>query len=416
MITEEQNGPCYEVYVTRDAVLTRTQRLHGYELLYRAPSNGAANVAADECVRAIGDALLSVGLDRVVWGHRTFLPVSRDMLIKDFSAMLPQREFFLEILQPMDVDDDLLKACRNLKSQGHQLVLGERLSRAGVCPLLGLADCIKVDFHSTSKTVRSQIAQEYRRNRKLILLASNLQTKEAFAEALELGYELFQGTFYSRPLVVRSKALVGSKLTHLRMLGEINGSELNLSRLEGIVKHDPSLVHTLLRYINSAGFGLQREVCSVRHAFVMLGEWEVRRWISLVVLTKLVADKPLELAVQAVVRGRFCELASPFARLGNRSAEAFLMGLFSKLDAILEQPMARVVREVPKSEDVRCALLGQPASKPGMELILGLANAYHEGDWQPVDETGKLLQLPAAKLKSIFAESIEWASNFISDK
>src|SRR4030042_1210093 len=116
-----------------------------------------------------------------------------------------------------------------------------------------------------------------------------------------------QGFFFSKPVVISSRDIPGFKLVYMRILKELSRPELDFRVLDKVIARDPSLSYKMLKYINSAFFGLRYEITSIIDALRLLGEREIRRWASLAVLTHLGSDQPLELPGFSLLRPRFCE-------------------------------------------------------------------------------------------------------------
>jgi EAL and modified HD-GYP domain-containing signal transduction protein len=279
---------------------------------------------------------------------------------------------------------------------------------AGYEPLVELADIIKVDFRMTSEPTQSEFSSLYG-GRGIKMLAEKVETQEEFLRALEMGYDYFQGYFFSKPAIIIGRQVPGFKLNYLRIIKEINNPQLDFDRIEEIIKYEASLVHKLLRYINSASFGLRRQINSIRHALSLLGERELRKWVALAALTGLAGDKPQQLVVNAVIRGRFCELISVDLGLLQRQSELFLTGMFSLLDAILDMPMEEVVAEVQLTDDVRDTLLGRTPATRGLKESLELARAYEVADWAAIERIAESLNLRPGTVAETYVDSVEWA-------
>ncbi len=76
-----------------------------------------------------------------------------------------------------------------------------------------------------------------------------------------------------------------------------------MDELERAILREPSLCYRLLRYLNSAAFGLF-PIRSIRHALSLLGQREIRKWVSIVVAISISGDRPSELISCALTRAR----------------------------------------------------------------------------------------------------------------
>jgi EAL and modified HD-GYP domain-containing signal transduction protein len=399
-----------DVYVARQPILAVNQAVYAYELLYRSSMENAfdGTDATTATSRVIANSYLNIGLERLVGDRCAFINFGRQLLLDGYAEMLPKDSVVVEILEDIEPDTAVVDACKALKRRGFVLALDDFVTADGYDELLGLADIVKVDFHLTDASVRDQLAEQLR-PRGLRLLAEKVETHEEFEEAVGMGYTLFQGYFFSRPKIVAGKQIPGFKLNYARVLKEVGNPELDFQRIDDLVKAEASLVHQLLRYVNSASFGWKREVESIRHALALLGETEVRKWISLAALAGIASDKPQELVVEIVVRGRFCESISKCIGMGARSSEFFLLGMYSLLDALMDKPMSEVVNEVHLADDLRDVLLGRAVSTKGLRESLTIVCAYEEGDWEAIAANAASLSISQVEVSESYLEAAEWA-------
>jgi len=180
---------------------------------------------------------------------------------------------------------------------------------------------------------------------------------------------------------------------------------LDFHHLEGLIKREISISYKLLRYINSSYFGLRSEISSILQAMVLLGEKEIKKWISLVVLATMGEDKPEELVLQAIIRARFCESAAPHARLGSRGEDLFLMGMFSLLDALLDKPLPDILADIPIAKDVKEALLG---GENRLRNVYQCIVNYETGDWDKLCGQLDKLGMDEATVSRLYSSAVEW--------
>jgi EAL and modified HD-GYP domain-containing signal transduction protein len=271
---------------------------------------------------------------------------------------------------------------------------------------MDLADIIKVDVLDTPPEERKAMARRLAGSGKS-LVAEKVETREMFEETLALGYHFFQGYFFSRPTIVAAKDVKGYKLHYFEILKEIHQPDIDFDRLDDIFKREMSLTYKLLRYINSVFFGWRSRVNSVRRALVLLGEKEVKRWASFIVMASMAQDKPDELLIQAVVRARFCEMLAPRTALADRAPDLFLMGLFSAIDAILDRPLPEILADLPIAEDLRAALLGDNIN---LRWLLHYGKAYEKGNWDEMARNASLLALDEEDIPAVYLEAVEWGT------
>jgi len=285
-------------------------------------------------------------------------------------------------------------------NQGYKLSVEGRTQDESMLPLFDLADVVKLDLQLLDPgTLREQVTQMAARGVKLI--AEKVETHEEFDFCQELGFDLYQGYFFCKPREVTERGIQVNDMARLQLVAELQGPDVEFGSLQEIISRDVGLSYNLLRFVNSAFFSLPRRVESLRDALVLLGLNNVRRWSTLMALASS-QDKPHELLVTGLVRGRMCELVGEAA--GDRDKETyFTVGLFSVVDALMDTSMIEVLRSLPLSQDIIGALLNYDGPK-GQALHAVLA--YERGDF---DELGAM---PAdSSPAELYANAVAWATD-----
>ncbi|HAX72531.1 MAG TPA: hypothetical protein DCY20_03275, partial [Firmicutes bacterium] len=241
-------------------------------------------------------------------------------------------------------------------------------------------------------------------------LAEKVETLEEFEKAKKLGYELFQGYFFAKPEILKSTMVQPVQANYIRLLGEINSADMNFDTLENVVSNDLALTYSLLKLINSSFFGLRRQVTSVKHAIALLGEQEIKKWGTLVVLKGLGEEKPEELVHLSMIRARFMELIGKHAGLDRaQSSYLFLSGLLSLLNVILDTTMTQVLEEISVSEIVKDILIYE---RGPLFQFYQLAILYEKGKFDEVDSLLELIDIQKSDLTDAYLDTIEWSKNF----
>jgi EAL and modified HD-GYP domain-containing signal transduction protein len=396
-----------DLFIARQPIFDRDQRIYAYELLFRSGPDGAFHHPDPDqaSARVIADSLLAMGLTAVAEGKRVFINLTRDLLLKDLIMLLPRDQVVVEVLETVEPDPLVVQACRRLKAAGYLIALDDFTRHPRMAPLVALADIIKVDVLATGLGERRALAKEYR-PRGIRLLAEKVETPEGFREARELGYAYFQGYFFARPAVMQARGVPESRLTYLQLLQEALKPDPDFQALDRSIRGDVTLSYKLLRYINSPFFGLRRQVTSIRDALSLLGNREVRRWASLIALASMGADKPAALVQEAAIRGRFCELLAAPVGLGDTAESLFLAGLFSLMDALLDRPLPAILQELSLPGTATGILLGE--SGPGRSLFES-ALAYLRGDWANFARCAAGAGLAEDAVPPLHREALAWA-------
>jgi c-di-GMP-related signal transduction protein len=400
-------GSGEEIFVARQPIFDVQQKLFGYELLYRSSLHDSFDWVdgTSATLSVLRDAFLVLGT-RLVGPNKAFINFNLDLLQKKVPLMLRPEATVIEILESVTAEESVVEICRELKGAGYTIALDDFAPRTGVAEaLVDLADIIKVDFRAMGSAERAHVVKSLK-GKKAEFLAEKVETPAEFTEAREMGYRYFQGYFFGKPHVLSAKNIPGNKVNHLRMLHEILRPDMDFLDLEGIIKQDTYLTYTLLNYINSAYFGLRGSVGSVMQALELLGEREIKRWASLVVLTFIGADKPSEVSITSLIRAKFCESLAMKTVFAGKAPELFMTGMFSMLDVLVGRPMDEVLDAINVSKEIRVALT------TGDNLhgdLLKLVYAYERAAWQDVDSWAGRLDLDVAKIPPDYGQSVQWA-------
>ena len=394
-----------ETYLARQPIFDARQKVFGYELFFRSGmenvfNNPDPNQATS---KVMADSFFLFNLNDLTGGRRAFINVPREILLKEYMFLLPKDQVVVELLETVAPEPEVIQACQKLKRAGYLIAMDDFVYQENYLPLLELADFVKVDFLSTAEGVRKTLAEKIS-SQKVRLVAEKVETPEMFQQGLDAGYSLFQGYFFSKPLIVVGKDIPAFKVHYFQLLQEIYRKGMDLKKLDEIIKQDVSLTYKLLRYINSAYFGLPNKIKSVKQALVLLGEKTIKNWISFIALASMGTDKPEELLVMTIVRARFCEMLAPYFDLADRRDDSFLMGLFSQIDAFLDRPLAAVLADIPIDDPIKHALLGE--LNPLGE-IYRYSLSYEKAAWETLQKP-VLAPDPNITPFSLYLDALKW--------
>jgi EAL and modified HD-GYP domain-containing signal transduction protein len=236
-----------------------------------------------------------------------------------------------------------------------------------------------------------------------------VETQEEFRRAAKQGYRYFQGYFFARPEILSARQIRGNKLNYLRILSELHHPELDFDKLTALLKREHALAYKLLTFVNSALFSRKEPIESIHQALTFAGEDAVRKWLSVVGLLDLTSDKPAELAVNTLVRARFSELLADRVGLGSRREDCFLMGMFSRLDAMLGRPLEDLLKGLNLHEEIGRALLDRPHTGDRLADLWNIVVAYEAADWSQVDRLASAAKLKTTTLGAAYTEAVTWA-------
>lgn len=390
-------------YVARQPILDARNRIHGYELLFRSDERNAAHSGSDAATQTVIDNIVVFGLPKLTGGQLAFLNCTAETLIRSDIEVLPSNLTVIEVLESVDPNPDVIQACRRLKNAGFRLALDDFVYSPPWDPLVRLADYIKIDFRSCSKLERQRLLSRLGEFRGA-LLAEKVETPAEYDEARREGFAFFQGFYFCKPDLLTKPKVPANRLMHLNLLKLLGQSPLDVKSVSELVKREPSLTYRLLRLVNSSAFGQQREIDSIPAALITVGDDIFRRIATLAVAAEMNAGPSTEILRMALLRARFCELASE--HLPFPSSDLYLLGLFSMLPAMLQMPMEQALQGLSLAESVRGALLGSGAP---IRAPLAWLECYERGEWRPSEAMPPAMALDDGALPALFMEAARWA-------
>jgi EAL and modified HD-GYP domain-containing signal transduction protein len=390
------------VFVGRQPIFDRRLEVFGYELLFRRGHVGAANVTDGEQATAqvIINTFMEIGLEQIVADRLAFLNFTRSLLCGRRWMLLPKERVIIEVLEDVSADPEVLAVLYAIAAQGYAIALDDFVCQGERHALAELAHIIKFDVRALQGQALAEQVEMVRRPG-LKLLAEKVETEEEYAFCRELGFDYFQGYYFSKPQVLEGQRLPPDRVGTLRLLFELQDPEISVSRLEHLIRLDLSLSYKILRYINSAFVALPRRISAIREAVILLGLDRVRMWASLIAMAGLQVG-PRESLVTAMIRARMCEdLATE--RGAEEPDRYFTVGLLSMLDVLVGQPLPELLTMLPLAAEVADALL---SNKGPMGEVLTCVIHYERAEWDKV----RLKGVSPGFIRQSYLQSVRWAT------
>jgi EAL and modified HD-GYP domain-containing signal transduction protein len=388
-----------EASVARQPIFDRRLQVVGYELLFRGPRAVNGDVLDNEnaTTTVALNALTEIGLQRIVGSHRAWINASREFLLNGLALALPPGLIGYEILEEQAIDDELIAAVADLGQRGYALSLDDYQFTPETEPLLELVDIVKLDFLALGRKGMAEHATRLRPYG-VQLLAEKVEAHEDHHYCLDLGCELFQGFFYRKPELLTNRRIEANRLSLLKLMAALHDPATDLHAVEQLITRDVTLSLRLLRYINSAFFGLRHEVSSVKQALALLGLENLRGWTTLTIFAAI-DTKPSELTINALLRARFCELAGETDASGD--SQLFTLGLFSVIDALMDAPIEEILKSIPFPPEMLSALVSRQGE---MGRLLDCVIALEAGDFDCAETL-----LPGAGHH--YVEALSWTTD-----
>ena len=409
------------VFVGRQPILDRRRHVVAYELLYRDSAEArAANFqhACQAATRVIVNTFSAMGANAVLGRARGFVNVPEELLDDSLLRVLPADRVVIELLETIKASPAVIEACEELKEYGFTLAVDDWVEDDPREALLTHADIVKIDLPEIPPERLGRLVRSLRRRSpNVTLLAEKVETQEEFARCSKLGFDLFQGYFFAKPVVVEGSSVDPDRATLMKVIAQIDQDADNVA-LAQQVKSRVKLSVNLLRLVNSAASGRAHAVQKVEDAIIHIGRKQLRRWLT-ILLYAGGDDDGIEspLLQSAAHRGRLMELAAGLSFGGEPPKEladrAFLTGMLSLVDALLGRPLEELLEEMGVADEIREALLERSGS---LGRLLELVETIEAARFSEATDTARSLGIDVTALQQAYADSYAYVHDLVGQQ
>ena len=398
-----------DIYIARQPIFDIRKCIFGYELLFRSDmSDYFPEIDSNSATsKLLSNSFFNIGIEKIAGSNLAFINFPQELLLKQLPLMFSQDKLVVEIMEDVQPVEEVIEACQEIALNGYIIVLDDFFYKPALEPLIEVADIIKIDIQTTPIEEVDEIVKKITA-KGVDLLAEKVETHDEFKRAHDMGFRYFQGFFFSKPEVLRSKEISTSQMHLLEIMAEVNKEDFEFSKLEKMIVRDASISYKLMRLINSTFFKRAKQISSIRQAIILIGETGIRRFLSLIAMAGLASGKPDELIKVSLIRAKFCELLG--TQIGGRidPSELFTMGLFSLIDAIMDDSMENLMSQIPLSSDIKDVLISKDGN---LGNFLALIESYEKGDWEQIQKVADNMGIDENDLPRHYMESLSWADS-----
>lgn len=399
-----------QVFIARQPILDKKNNVVAYELLFR---NGYENFynsidGNEATLSIIKNLFYEFDFKEVTDNKTVFINFTEKLIEDEIATILPSEHVVIEILENVEPTDKIINACRKLKEKGFILALDDFVFHEKYNKLIEIVDIIKVDFLITKGFERKKIFDLLKINDKIKFLAEKVESIEDYNEAIYFGYTYFQGYYFSKPLILSTEYVPSNRATALKILKLINMKDFKFNELESLILKDVGLSYKLTKLIKSSAYCLQSKDYSIKYAITFLGEREIVKWLYIVLLNDLKGNNPNELIKVSLERAKFCELICNISIYKEKTFLAYMTGLFSVMDAILNCSMESVIKDIYLDDEVKDALIDKENE---LNIILKLAVNFSRGKWEEAEVYANKLNVDINRISEIYLGVLKWVDD-----
>lgn len=395
-----------DIYVARQPIFNARTDLYAYELLFRHNDGNCAAITDGNAAssQVILNAFVDMNFHAIAKYHPVIINLTSDFIMGELPLPMAPDSLIIEIPEDIEINEQLFGVLKGFVRKGYTLAVNNARLLEDKAVLLELVNIVKIDLQQCDRDALPAEVERLKTH-EIKLLAEKIESHEDFEWCKELGFDYFQGFFFSKPKNFTAQSIKPNRLAVLRILATLQDPDCDIRELEELISNDVSMSYKILRIINSALYSMPRTIDSVKQAIMALGLKSIRDWVAIISLTDI-DDKPRELIALSLQRARMMQSLAESKQLDPDAA--FTTGLFSCIDALMDQSMNRIMSELPLANDIVRALLDQEGP---MGELLDFVTRYEQGDWDDLASES----LSVEELRQHYLESIQWSSDLINE-
>lgn len=389
------------ICIGRQPIFNKNMRVYGYELLFRsAATDTTANIVDDSKATAqvVANLLSDFGLNKIVGDKKAFINFNAELLSKNTQVLLPKRQVVIEVLETVEPTLEVLAQLKDLSKKGYRIALDDYDFSDKLRPFEDFTDIIKIDILAAGpQHIIKNLPRLKLKNKRL--LAEKIETKAQFEFCQKMGFDFFQGYFFAKPTVIEGKALDNNQASILRFLSMVFDPMIDMRKISSVISNDISMSQKLVKIASSSADG--DNIKSIHDVVLRFGLNRLQSWAGILALNNA-SDKPSELLTTSLIRAKFCELVGEKDKDFSKDSY-FIVGLFSSLDAVMDQTLESVLADLSFNVDIKKALLEQTGS---LGKTLKLVKEIEAGSTNFKSSAG----LNPTELSKMYMQAMEFAN------
>ncbi|MCX7278330.1 MAG: HDOD domain-containing protein [Burkholderiales bacterium] len=393
------------IAIARQPIMDAQRAVTAYELFDRSTAHH--NAASD--VALIFNAMTHTGMDSLIGKVTIFVNCTYESLAGGHLDLVQPDKVVLEVGPvPGHAPDEIAArqhTLQELRKRGFRLAFNHTVLAPVYAGWQPLADFVKLDLRALKPEQLQVIAQAVKTRTKAAIVAEKIETEAQFATMASYGATLFQGYWFARPDVIKTKVVTPAQ-AHVLQLINLVRNQATTDEIEKVLKADAILGFNLMRLINSASFGLNNEITSFRQAVMLMGLKKLFRWAALLLTAARADGAAAAVGTTAVVRGRMMELLATGTLTPEECDGAFVVGIFSLLDVMLGIPMEQALDLLSLPPAVNEALRSGSGIYGSM---LALTKACENNDDDAFNAAAHSLQFTNHHINMAHMEAMVWA-------
>jgi EAL and modified HD-GYP domain-containing signal transduction protein len=404
-----------DMMVVPKPIFTASKNVEGYQLSFQvgnALTGQGLNSTLNLSVQSpFFEFINEIGLDVLTTNKTVFVPVSDIILASNIEQVCRADRSLVALLisNHNTLSEANLQRIIHFKKMGFKIAFRGFSDASVLEPFLPYADYIFA--HYDNDKLMPVMFMVRSGGYPIKVIATDVDTVDVFNRTAALKIDYFRGRFYKTPALSEGNAVSPLQVNYLQLLNQVNSDDFDFEKFTKVVQRDPSLAIQFLKMVNSSQ--MRQEIKSLRHAAALVGQNEIKRWVTTAVTSSMSQEKPGEITRISLLRAKFCENMAGLFEMGVHKENLFLMGLFSVLDVVLEMPIEKALEMIIVPDSVQKALIGE---ENNFWQIYNFVKNYEYGDWMEVSRTALVYNLKTTDIFHAYNEALHWYGRLINMK
>lgn len=393
-------------YIVRQPIKDTDSKVIGYEILYhgenQAYGDDAAQTANDFAAADTIYNFLTQNTEKALRGSLNFMTFTTTLLLKKAPRLFDKSELVIQIDDSVLIHPLAMHFVRQFAKEGYRIAVNEFRFAPRYLALMDDIDYIKLNFQSTSNVSLHNIIEIAHGMRKKCI-ATEIHSEELYNKAIAMGVDGLEGSYVAEKMATRAYTTGYLQSNFFRLMVAVTRDEPDIEEIEQIISMDATLMFGLLRIANSVYYALRHRATTIRQAIMTLGISQLKQWIYLLSASNAeneIDPSSEEFLKLSFMRASFCsDLMNHAKGVPISKSEAYLMGMFSTLNYLIDAPLEDILSQVPVADEIKRALLTQEGRCGD---LFSLVLSYERADWSRINSLAESLGIPTNLLTSLY--------------
>lgn len=384
-----------------------TDQVTAYELFFQSGEDGLYEQQENVVVDTIAEFFLN-NSSKIFSDKKIFVTLTPSLLFRNTARFFQKDKVVIQIEDNVIIHPLAMPIIKKYYKEGYTFAINDFQFTPKYFGFLDYADYIRI------KVSEEPTEKEYKSLENIIhmaegmgkkCVATDLDTAKAYNTALELGVDYLEGGYIAETLITKADKVTYMEGNFFQLVVAVAKDEPDMEEIEDIVSRDAGLTYAILKLVNSAYFALRKRTASIRQALMTLGIGQLRQWVYMLSFQKEQTSGTEEMLKLSFLRATFAQILVPdISECPITKPEAYMMGMFSTLEYMVDAPLEELLAEIPVRDEIKEALLkGTGVAGKLQRLVI----CYEKADWKHCKELAIELGIDVNQLSQIYINCVE---------